>query len=317
MKKNNIFISQPTWLSTLLKVLMAIFLILLLICIVKVIWDCRHSNRTYTVVERTGYLPEEEEWENIIDTVPPYKKEDLDSLPEKVSLEEFFPPIGDQGAHGTCVAWAVGYNLNTALNAIKNKWTPDQLKDPANQTSPGDLWRGIDSADKGEVCYGTNFYSALNVLQQKGAANMQTVPTKTPLLPDKSCKGKFVGDSTNRIASFHEVVAASSNGSGPGQLPSVQQIKAYLKDTIPLAISAHLGDSFNGWDDDTVLKSDTYLNPNNAHAYHAMVLSGYDDSKNAFRVRNSWGDWGDDGSIWVDYDYFINGFCRAVFMVEK
>jgi C1A family cysteine protease len=48
-----------------------------------------------------------------------------------------------------------------------------------------------------------------------------------------------------------------------------------------------------------------------------MVLSGYDDSKNAFRVRNSWGDWGDDGSIWVDYDYFMNGFCIAVFMAEK
>ena len=54
------------------------------------------------------------------------------------------------------------------------------------------------------------------------------------------------------------------------------------------------------------------------HAYHAMALSGYDDSKNAFRVRNSWGEeWGDNGSIWVDYEFFINEFCTEVFMAKK
>ncbi len=38
---------------------------------------------------------------------------------------------------------------------------------------------------------------------------------------------------------------------------------------------------------------------------HALVLVGYDDSKNAYRCRNSFGDaWGDGGYIWIDYNFF-------------
>jgi hypothetical protein len=54
------------------------------------------------------------------------------------------------------------------------------------------------------------------------------------------------------------------------------------------------------------------------HAYHAMVLAGYDDAKNAFRVRNSWGaTWGDNGSIWVGYDFFCQSFCFAAFVAQN
>ena len=49
-----------------------------------------------------------------------------------------------------------------------------------------------------------------------------------------------------------------------------------------------------------------------------MALVGYDNSKNAFRVRNSWGtSWGDNGSIWVDYDFFCKSFCFAAFVAQN
>ena len=32
-------------------------------------------------------------------------------LPSAVDFTDKFPPIGDQGQYGTCVAWAAGYNL--------------------------------------------------------------------------------------------------------------------------------------------------------------------------------------------------------------
>lgn len=35
---------------------------------------------------------------------------------------------------------------------------------------------------------------------------------------------------------------------------------------------------------------------------HAMLIVGYDDSRNAWLVRNSWGpDWGHRGHVWIDY----------------
>src|SRR5881409_2736626 len=38
------------------------------------------------------------------------------TLPSSVDLTSKFPPIGDQGQFGTCVAWATAYNLKTALD---------------------------------------------------------------------------------------------------------------------------------------------------------------------------------------------------------
>lgn len=36
---------------------------------------------------------------------------------------------------------------------------------------------------------------------------------------------------------------------------------------------------------------------------HAMLIVGYDDAKNAWLVRNSWGPgWGDGGHVWIDYN---------------
>ena len=161
--------------SILLKVFAALALLLIVLCIIKTCSDCRRINEV-TIVDRTGYLPDKENWDSIPDVNPPYNDDDLDSLPEAVSLEHLFPPIGNQGRYGTCVAWSTGYNLKTALNAIDNKWTPEQLRDPKNQTSPKDLWMGVPSSSKGRYCEGTIFEAAFNVLKTKGVSTMATVP---------------------------------------------------------------------------------------------------------------------------------------------
>lgn len=39
-------------------------------------------------------------------------------------------------------------------------------------------------------------------------------------------------------------------------------------------------------------------------AGHCMLVVGYDDALEAFRVRNSWGEnWADNGHLWLPYDY--------------
>jgi C1A family cysteine protease len=38
---------------------------------------------------------------------------------------------------------------------------------------------------------------------------------------------------------------------------------------------------------------------------HTLIICGYDDSKNAYKVMNSWGtSWADGGYSWIDYDFF-------------
>lgn len=261
------------------------------------------------VISQTGWLAEDENLNDIPEDITPYD-DDTSNMKAQVSLEDKFPPIGDQGQYGTCVAWAVGYNLKTALNAIEKGWTTTQLSNSANQTSPKDLWFAIPSASKGSRCEGTNFEPAMDALITKGAASLNTVPYSSL----GTCAGTATGDSGNKLANYRKI--AYKDGSKSSGM-TVDNFKGYLHAGRPIAFGAQLGERFMAWDNATVIDydTDTYKGQ---HAYHAMVLVGYDDSKSAFRVRNSWGTgWGDKGSIWVDYDFFLSGFCFAAFVGQN
>lgn len=231
------------------------------------------------------------------------------SLPSKVDLTQSFPPIGDQGAYGTCVAWAVGYNLKTAIEAMDKGFKTGDLH-AGRQFSPKDLFWSINNADKGADCNGTSFEPALDVLLNRGVATMQTVPYDG--LGD--CSGNssaWSGEAANfKIANYRKVDL------------NISELKGYLADNRPLAIGCRLGDNFMQWDSDDILTAHSSFANVGQHANHAMALVGYDDSKGpngAFRIINSWGNrWGDTGSIWVDYNFFVGGdFCFAAFVASN
>jgi len=47
---------------------------------------------------------------------------------------------------------------------------------------------------------------------------------------------------------------------------------------------------------------------------HASCIIGYDDSKHAFLMLNSWGDsWADQNTIWVDYDFFWQAVAGGIY----
>ena len=48
---------------------------------------------------------------------------------------------------------------------------------------------------------------------------------------------------------------------------------------------------------------------------HAVTIIGYDDSKHAYKVINSWtAVWGDQGCTWIDYTFFttISGYVYSM-----
>lgn len=255
-----------------------------------------------------GWLVDDEDMEDIPEDIV-IVDVDEDELAASVSLESKFPPIGDQGSYGTCVVWAAGYNLKTALDAIDNNWTTSQLASSSNQTSPADLWSAIPSSSRGSGCNGTNFDPALTALISKGAASLSAVPYSKISCTSTSAKG----NSSNKLANYRKIADADNNIG-----MTAANFKYYLNQGRPIVIGARLGDNFMSWNSSSVIKSDTYLQDGMQHAYHAMVLSGYDDNKNAFRVRNSWGkSWGDNGSIWVDYNFFLKSFVFAAFVAQN
>ncbi len=224
------------------------------------------------------------------------------TLPSSYSIIDKFPPIGNQGQYGTCVAWATAYNTKTALEGMDNGWGAAQLSDVNNQLSPLDLFTSIDNSLKGQNCNGTNFTSALDVVLNRGVATLAVAPYNN--LTD--CSTANVQTSWTANAGSHKI-------KNYRKIPkTVVDIKTAIADNIPVIFGAKLSDNFMTWNNDNVISANTTYNQVGQHAGHALVVSGYDDNKGpngAFRVTNSWGtNWGDAGYIWVDYNFFVNEF---------
>lgn len=229
------------------------------------------------------------------------------NLPSKMDLTDKLPPVGDQGQYGTCVTWSVGYGLRSYLNAVSNNLTLQQLADKRNQFSPADLWMAM--SEKGDACGGSNFEPAFNVLVNRGIATLQTAPYSN-LQCDNPPPQSWTNDATKyKILNYRMIDEADI---------TVENLKSHLAQGQVISFGARLGDNFMAWNGSGVLSSETYLQPNMQHAYHAIILAGYDDSKGsngAFLVYNSWGTgWGDSGYIWIDYNFFIQNFVFCAFV---
>ncbi|MFB2119053.1 C1 family peptidase [Parapedobacter sp. 2B3] len=221
------------------------------------------------------------------------------NLPASHSIVDRLPPIGDQGQYGTCVTWAAGYNLKTMLNAMDNNWTTADLSDDGRQASPKDLFLSIPANLRGSNCNGTNFEPAFQQMIDRGIATLATAPYtglgNCTQAPDAAATQEAAN---NRLSNFRKINMETA------------EIKTYLSQNRPVVFGARLADNFMTWRGDQVITSHSTFDNVGMHAYHAMVIVGYDDSKGpngAFRVVNSWGrSWGDTGFIWVDYRFMTN-----------
>lgn len=223
-------------------------------------------------------------------------------LPASMDLSPFFPPIGDQGQYGTCVAWASAYNCKTAIEAVKFGLTPTQLSSAAYQLSPKYLFTALPNDKKGDNCNGTDFVPALDVMLNKGVASQATVPYSSL----GNCSQTTLDPSWNTDAAKHKIKYYR-------RIPdNVNDIKQALAAKIPVILGAKLDDSFMGWNSESVYQSHTSFTNVGIHSYHAMCIVGYDNNKGprgAFKVVNSWSSqWGAGGTIWVDYNFMVNGF---------
>lgn len=226
------------------------------------------------------------------------------SLPSRVDLSPYMPPVGNQGQTGTCVAWALGYYQRTALQAIRLNQTASQLQSSNRQFSPKDLFWSIPNGPlKGTNCNGTHFEVAYDRMLQRGIATMQTVPfqnlgncSSTPLPAWSSEAGQY------KIESYRQVPVTLS------------AIKTKLAEKRPLTFGAMVGVRFSQWSGSGVMRATNVLAGSDAGG-HAMIIVGYDDAKSAFRILNSWGTgWGDGGYAWVDYSLMTNPqFTKYVF----
>jgi len=266
------------------------------------------------VYREFGWLADDEDPSGIPVDITPFSG-DTAHLPPAVLFENRYPPIGDQGSTGTCVVWAIGYSLKSALNAIERNWTGSELTIPDNQISPAALWNLIPTADKDGNCRGTKFEAAMDALIAHGAQTAGDDQNARYLCGERA----ETGDPRNRIANYRRIAynGLLKNGAGTPQGMTAANFKGYLSQGRPIVVGVKTGPRFTAWESSEVLEYETG-GASGMHGQHAMVMSGYDDSKQAFRLRNSWGaQWGDEGSVWVGYEFFLNEFCYLALVAQN
>ncbi len=206
------------------------------------------------------------------------------------------PPPGNQGSEGSCVGWATAYGLKSyhlTQHNGGNYSSTDGSLNFNNICSPEYVFNQIKvSCSSGSYFVNTGTYTgALDLIKAQGACTWQQMPYSSTngcnTLPDATqtadaAKHKIVN--YTRINDFTQM-----------------NLKTLLYNGFPVIIGASLDDGFMNANSSFVWERSIGGFTGN----HAMLVMGYDNSKGAYKVLNSWGAaWGDSGYVWLDYDYF-------------
>lgn len=231
-----------------------------------------------------GALPmDEKEYKKI----PLASTAGMGTLPSSKDLSEWFPVPGNQGRQGSCVAWSVGYGLKSYQEAVERKQKPTD----ANSTySPSYIYNQI----KLGTCTtgGSYVYQAMEMLKTEGTCKMIDFPYNEDvcdLVPNQNIKSKA---SNFRIADFRTVDTKND-----------MAVKSQLSSNFPIVILMPIDTGFSN-----LRYNEIYNGPNGQNeGFHAMVVVGYDDSRSAYKLLNSWGtNWGTNGYAWISYSAFRN-----------
>lgn len=217
-------------------------------------------------------------------------------LPRAVDLSSKIPSPGNQGRQGSCVGWATAYAYKSFQEKLDQGWnlnTYDHIFSPAyvyNQINGG--------RDQGSY-----IHEALKLIVSQGAATWSSMPYNQ-------------NNYTNQPNSNQRAVASQYKAASWSSIPygNVDKIKSHLAAGDAVVVGIPVYPDFEN------ISSSNPIYDNlsgSLGGYHAICLVGYDDSKQAFKLINSWGTyWGLSGFGWMSYDIVRSQKIEAYVMVD-
>ncbi|MDO6440045.1 C1 family peptidase [Cyclobacterium sp. 1_MG-2023] len=208
----------------------------------------------------------------------------MGTLPSKVDLSSWFPSPGNQGQQSSCVGWAVAYGLKSYQEARERNLKPTSN----NQIySPSFIYNQIKLGSCGG---GSSIVEALNLLKSSGVSTIEDFPYsefECSSKPNQTVKQKA---KNYAIAEWRRVNFSDDI-----------EVKSQLNSGFPIVIGMRVDQGF-----ENLGMNQIYTNPSGQEkGGHAMVVTGYDDSKKAYKILNSWStNFGTNGYAWVSYSAF-------------
>jgi len=210
-------------------------------------------------------------------------------LPEQVDLSAHMPPPGDQGRQNSCVGWATAYVLKSYQEQIEFNHPlaqPDGSPNWNKVFSPAYVYNQLNNGRDGGITY----IDALNLLSGQGVVPWAEMPYLSDDYRRKPSHAQRIKARPWRIDFWRQINVLDH-----------KEIKAHLNAGYPVMVGALIDEGFF-----KARKGYIWKNAKGkALGGHAFVLVGYDESKQAFKLINSWGkDWADHGFGWIDYAWF-------------
>jgi cathepsin L len=183
-------------------------------------------------------------------------------------------PVRDQGDSQNC--WAVAATEALEANwAIRHKrsivLSPQPVLDRTHQNGPDRVSRALDVLQK----FGTTLQSLYPYTHLAGA--LKNIKT-----PFRANRWAFINKDASK--------------------PSVAQMKKMMSEHGPLAVGVQTTARFKSFRGSGVYReSVSNKDPNSID--HMVLLVGWDDTKGAWKLKNSWGtQWGNQGYMWIAYN---------------
>lgn len=214
------------------------------------------------------------------------------NLPALFDLSRFLPEVGNQGRIGSCTAWATAYYGRSLLFNYGESTSRTQEV----RLSPSYIYNQITQGQ----CKGTSIFRSLQLLVDQGASEWEAFPYQST-----GCNIQPTANQRNNASNYKLKDFKILSG-----INLVAEVKTLITQGNPVVVAMGLDPEFGKKDSfglsayrpHQVIKDKIY-------GAHAMLVVGYSDQYQAFKLVNSWGGgWGDDGFVWVDYAAFENVF---------
>jgi hypothetical protein len=200
------------------------------------------------------------------------------ALPASIDLSSTMPSPGAQGSSGSCTSWGVTYAAGS--QALRRAGLGPTLK-----LSPSFTYNVV-SGDP--ICLvGTKASSTLDMLKTIGGLPFE--------------RYVFDGGWCGRTPTAAELKEASQyriKGWSALDARKIEDVKAQLARGVPVIFDMRVSEQFQQFKGSGVFDVSGVMSGGG----HTMIAIGYDDSRNAFRIQNSWGrTWGEGGYAWLSY----------------
>lgn len=221
----------------------------------------------------------------------PHPQFGLISPPDEIDLRSGMPGVYDQGNIGSCTGNAIAAAIEFDLRKNhQHEFVPSRLFIYYNERS----MEGTTASDAGaEIRDGIKSVVSQGVCSESPAQGAWPYITNNVFTrPQAIC---YTAARRNLVTSYARVSQ------------SVDHLRAAIAQGFPVCFGISVYESFQT---QAVATSGLVPMPSTREKLlggHAILMCGYDNLKQRFLVRNSWGpEWGLHGYFWLPFDYAAN-----------